>query len=306
MLAGPLPPRVGHIIAERHPVLRVILDALTAADQANEGTADLLVEVGSLDGVGIRGTRLAPIVLEADGRFVEPAPAGVPMLSDPRIDVVSDVVRRLEARNATEVPYVRFVPKVHAQLQRLGRRRHVGQLPKRERRAEGRDELPVVLRQIHSIEGRVAPGRRRGVGVERDRVRAVLIVALIGSEEEQPVLHDRPSDAQACLITGILRLGRVERQGVGGDQAFPLPVEERRSLPPVAARLGSRSDERARGLLVLRFVVLRDNAKLLNRIQRERSEEHTSELQSRLHLVCRLLLEKKKKKTNNYYTYSVS
>src|SRR2546429_6110967 len=28
---------------------------------------------------------------------------------------------------------------------------------------------------------------------------------------------------------------------------------------------------------------------------RERSEEHTSELQSRLHLVCRLLLEKKKK-----------
>src|SRR2546422_5098982 len=31
-----------------------------------------------------------------------------------------------------------------------------------------------------------------------------------------------------------------------------------------------------------------------------RSEEHTSELQSRLHLVCRLLLEKKKK-TNKPY-----
>src|SRR5687768_17762993 len=30
--------------------------------------------------------------------------------------------------------------------------------------------------------------------------------------------------------------------------------------------------------------------------QADRSEEHTSELQSRLHLVCRLLLEKKKKK----------
>src|SRR2546422_2014119 len=30
------------------------------------------------------------------------------------------------------------------------------------------------------------------------------------------------------------------------------------------------------------------------RISYERSEEHTSELQSRLHLVCRLLLEKKK------------
>src|SRR2546429_3357420 len=30
-----------------------------------------------------------------------------------------------------------------------------------------------------------------------------------------------------------------------------------------------------------------------------RSEEHTSELQSRLHLVCRLLLEKKKKNMHN-------
>src|SRR2546422_7246467 len=33
-------------------------------------------------------------------------------------------------------------------------------------------------------------------------------------------------------------------------------------------------------------------------VRRERSEEHTSELQSRLHLVCRLLLEKKKKNNN--------
>src|SRR2546429_7467299 len=31
----------------------------------------------------------------------------------------------------------------------------------------------------------------------------------------------------------------------------------------------------------------------------QRSEEHTSELQSRLHLVCRLLLEKKKKKKDS-------
>src|SRR3712207_6885138 len=37
------------------------------------------------------------------------------------------------------------------------------------------------------------------------------------------------------------------------------------------------------------------------RVRRARSEEHTSELQSRQYLVCRLLLEKKKKtyKTNN-------
>src|SRR2546422_6966829 len=41
-----------------------------------------------------------------------------------------------------------------------------------------------------------------------------------------------------------------------------------------------------------------------------RSEEHTSELQSRLHLVCRLLLEKKKNHNNhsvrNHYTSMLS
>src|SRR2546429_9815341 len=39
-----------------------------------------------------------------------------------------------------------------------------------------------------------------------------------------------------------------------------------------------------------------DSATMMNKAL-ERSEEHTSELQSRLHLVCRLLLEKKKKST---------
>src|SRR2546422_5059897 len=38
---------------------------------------------------------------------------------------------------------------------------------------------------------------------------------------------------------------------------------------------------------MVRVLALRD--------REDRSEEHTSELQSRLHLVCRLLLEKKKK-----------
>src|SRR5687768_14075127 len=37
-------------------------------------------------------------------------------------------------------------------------------------------------------------------------------------------------------------------------------------------------------------------------VRQLRSEEHTSELQSRLHLVCRLLLEKKKKKKNTIMT----
>src|SRR2546422_8579003 len=34
-------------------------------------------------------------------------------------------------------------------------------------------------------------------------------------------------------------------------------------------------------------------------VEQPRSEEHTSELQSRLHLVCRLLLEKKKRRRSD-------
>src|SRR2546422_8211255 len=40
--------------------------------------------------------------------------------------------------------------------------------------------------------------------------------------------------------------------------------------------------------------------------RRQRSEEHTSELQSRLHLVCRLLLEKKKKEDRKHTDVSPS
>src|SRR3712207_7214513 len=39
-------------------------------------------------------------------------------------------------------------------------------------------------------------------------------------------------------------------------------------------------------------------------LNRKRSEEHTSELQSRQYLVCRLLLEKKKKHTH-YLSYRI-
>src|SRR5438874_6169368 len=39
--------------------------------------------------------------------------------------------------------------------------------------------------------------------------------------------------------------------------------------------------------------------------EQDRSEEHTSELQSRRDLVCRLLLEKKKKKKKNKKTQNI-
>src|SRR5687768_18249112 len=42
------------------------------------------------------------------------------------------------------------------------------------------------------------------------------------------------------------------------------------------------------------FLMNYDRLEFLDAVDELRSEEHTSELQSRLHLVCRLLLEKKK------------
>src|SRR2546422_3248961 len=63
-----------------------------------------------------------------------------------------------------------------------------------------------------------------------------------------------------------------------------------RSDQPVQSNRQVRKDLRTRRSRyegIGRMHALRD--------QGSRSEEHTSELQSRLHLVCRLLLEKKKK-----------
>src|SRR3712207_8621450 len=49
-------------------------------------------------------------------------------------------------------------------------------------------------------------------------------------------------------------------------------------------------------------VVRRDESAIRESFKTERSEEHTSELQSRQYLVCRLLLEKK---TTASHTYSL-
>src|SRR5690606_39516807 len=49
--------------------------------------------------------------------------------------------------------------------------------------------------------------------------------------------------------------------------------------------------------VALRWLLHRAVARLVRRSASGRSEEHTSELQSRENLVCRLLLEKKKRST---------
>src|SRR5436305_8036984 len=68
-----------------------------------------------------------------------------------------------------------------------------------------------------------------------------------------------------------------------------------RSRKPASASALARELPVSRQAIVEHLAVLRA-AGLVESERRGRSEEHTSELQSRPHLVCRLLLEKKKKK----------
>src|SRR2546422_8219692 len=74
---------------------------------------------------------------------------------------------------------------------------------------------------------------------------------------------------------------------------FRSPIRSRR-------REGRRFDRRRKARICPRprgrysGSVIRAHPAILSLFSALRSEEHTSELQSRLHLVCRLLLEKKK------------
>src|SRR2546422_4088323 len=101
----------------------------------------------------------------------------------------------------------------------------------------------------------------------------------------------------------------VEPRGVD-DQRFPFPAPVRPSHPTIgwsflvivhvdrADRTSERVDHHdvLRGLNDLEWRGHIVGARYTRQITFDlRSEEHTSELQSRLHLVCRLLLEKKKK-----------
>src|SRR3712207_7664890 len=88
----------------------------------------------------------------------------------------------------------------------------------------------------------------------------------------------RPPRSTLFPYTTLFRSLREHRHGDRGDREGPEgPALRRRARPR------PRQDAARRG-------------PLNGRPRRARSEEHTSELQSRQYLVCRLLLEKKKKK----------
>src|SRR5690349_24177518 len=80
-----------------------------------------------------------------------------------------------------------------------------------------------------------------------------------------------------------------------------LPSPHRRPTR-VAARLPHRHPTPARGLQFGTVVAAGFRQLFQGGTDHRRSEEHTSELQSRRDLVCRLLLEKKKKKHRFHMT----
>src|SRR2546422_4470882 len=95
----------------------------------------------------------------------------------------------------------------------------------------------------------------------------------------------RPPRSTLFPYTTLFR-SRCDRDGGERDHLRPLGLQQVRERARLRARAGhddAPAEERA---------LLEPRDPLAERDHR--SEEHTSELQSRLHLVCRLLLEKKK------------
>src|SRR5437868_8427924 len=69
---------------------------------------------------------------------------------------------------------------------------------------------------------------------------------------------------------------------------------------------GCARDVGVRGHAFQRAAFARDHPGAGCGSRKARSEEHTSELQSRFDLVCRLLLEKKKKQKNYFHSLYIS
>src|SRR3989454_10515263 len=127
----------------------------------------------------------------------------------------------------------------------------------------------------------------------------------------------RSLGAAACLRRDVLEshqrpaLGMArQRQGTGGKNQGPLTLSRKRvihfnGLEPMTAgkqlfelrpQRGKLKEHCVEGAIARldSLVGVQHDERIGNRV--ERSEEHTSELQSPCNLVCRLLLEKKKNK----------
>src|SRR3712207_7175285 len=101
-------------------------------------------------------------------------------------------------------------------------------------------------------------------------------------------MRRRPPRSTLFPYTTLFRSGREGSADPAGTEGSGVGSSE------LLRSRSKRSD--ALPLPSHRKVIGRDCGPTIGSIRRARSEEHTSELQSRQYLVCRLLLEKKKKK----------
>src|SRR2546422_6181078 len=89
---------------------------------------------------------------------------------------------------------------------------------------------------------------------------------------------------------------KLYKEGIGSDHVRNLSKVREEQLTIRVQLEGERTKvaaDSAKARLAAQQAKI-DEQKALYQLKKSRSEEHTSELQSRLHLVCRLLLEKKK------------
>src|SRR5215813_12837612 len=140
---------------------------------------------------------------------------------------------------------------------------------------------PFTLPVRFAVGDRAADGRVRVVELSRDHV--VLRRAVRGIK-------------MAIKVRTAAYLGvaiRIEPPREGEDGAVAVVLEHRDpglSLPLYRAADGTD--------------IVAEWQSWARALHLPRSEEHTSELQSRPHLVCRLLLEKKKENTSAVYVFS--
>src|SRR3712207_3200388 len=105
----------------------------------------------------------------------------------------------------------------------------------------------------------------------------VVEASVVGGHDWEDTLDSLSWEEGEVLVVGSSRLGPVARVFLGSNSTKII-----RSSPVPVLVIPRGADVR-----------LQDAAPAARGFERERSEEHTSELQSRQYLVCRLLLEKK-------------
>ncbi len=282
MVPAGVPPSVGDIVADSDAPLGEVLRAQIAAESRELRAAGRGCEILPAADAGRVRRRVPTEPLVRDHRLVEPGAGEDVVLQDPKGGGVPIVDRRLEGSGDAEIAYVCFVPQVQAELRGRVLAHGIVQLAEQQRLPEGGYKAPGVLRERDRIEGREARGLRDG-----DLVVAVLIVPLVGAEEEQPVLDQRAADTEAeqrPRVIGLLegrgdalnpgdtvrRVFGDELERVQGQQILVLVAEEHIPRPDTSTRSRTRRDDGARGLLVFGLEVLGEDAVFLDGVAGER------------------------------------